>query len=144
MLPYATFDSANLQAKNLSGNNLTQIAAIANWGFDQYNANNLVGAAVAQLAIWAVEYGTGGNTLDPHISDPSEKDIFAQLVLGNFDHSDTRSVVALIPDGNSQVVVTQTAAVPEPATWAMILLGFMGVGFMAYRRNQNGPAFRMV
>jgi hypothetical protein len=30
--------------------------------------------------------------------------------------------------------------VPEPSTWAMMILGFMGVGFMAYRRKQNGPA----
>ena len=35
-------------------------------------------------------------------------------------------------------------AVPEPSTWAMMVLGFAGVGFMAYRRKQNGPAFRMV
>ena len=28
-------------------------------------------------------------------------------------------------------------AVPEPSTWAMMILGFAGVGFMAYlRRNQ--------
>jgi len=27
--------------------------------------------------------------------------------------------------------------VPEPATWAMLILGFAGVGFMAYRRR-NG------
>ena len=28
---------------------------------------------------------------------------------------------------------TQTPPVPEPATWAMLLLGFVGVGFVAYR-----------
>ena len=28
-----------------------------------------------------------------------------------------------------------TAAVPEPSTWAMMLLGFAGIGFMAYRRK---------
>jgi PEP-CTERM motif len=27
------------------------------------------------------------------------------------------------------------AAVPEPSTWAMLILGFAGVGFMAYRRK---------
>jgi hypothetical protein len=32
------------------------------------------------------------------------------------------------------------AAVPEPSTWAMMILGFFGVGFMAYRRKQNGAA----
>jgi hypothetical protein len=28
-------------------------------------------------------------------------------------------------------------AVPEPSTWAMMILGFAGVGFMAYRRNNS-------
>jgi hypothetical protein len=28
-----------------------------------------------------------------------------------------------------------TAAVPEPSTWAMMILGFAGVGFMTYRRK---------
>ena len=27
--------------------------------------------------------------------------------------------------------------VPEPSTWAMMILGFAGVGFMAYRRSRN-------
>jgi PEP-CTERM motif len=35
---------------------------------------------------------------------------------------------------------TLTAAVPEPSTWAMMILGFCGLGFMAYRRKQNGAA----
>lgn len=34
------------------------------------------------------------------------------------------------------------AAVPEPATWAMMILGFVGVGFMAYRRKAPS-AFRL-
>jgi hypothetical protein len=35
------------------------------------------------------------------------------------------------------------AAVPEPSTWAMMILGFCGLGFMAYRRKQNGSALRV-
>jgi hypothetical protein len=31
----------------------------------------------------------------------------------------------------------QVAAVPEPSTWAMMILGFVGVGFMAYRRKSK-------
>jgi hypothetical protein len=34
-------------------------------------------------------------------------------------------------------------AVPEPATWAMMILGFLGVGFMAYRRKSQGHHFRL-
>jgi hypothetical protein len=37
----------------------------------------------------------------------------------------------------------EVGAVPEPSTWAMMLLGFAGVGFMAYRRKSK-PAFRLV
>jgi hypothetical protein len=29
------------------------------------------------------------------------------------------------------------SAVPEPSTWAMMMLGFAGVGFMAYRRKSK-------
>jgi len=35
---------------------------------------------------------------------------------------------------------TVTAAVPEPSTWAMLILGFLGVGFMAYRRKHSVTA----
>lgn len=37
---------------------------------------------------------------------------------------------------NLSFVATQgIGAVPEPSTWAMMILGFAGVGFMAYRRK---------
>jgi hypothetical protein len=33
-----------------------------------------------------------------------------------------------------------TASVPEPSTWTMMLIGFAGVGFAAYRRTRRGSA----
>jgi hypothetical protein len=36
-----------------------------------------------------------------------------------------------------------TPAVPEPSTWAMMILGFAGVGFMAYRRRRQAIALRI-
>jgi PEP-CTERM motif len=39
-----------------------------------------------------------------------------------------------------ETVTLAVAAVPEPSTWAMMLLGLAGVGFMAYRRK-NQTAF---
>jgi hypothetical protein len=44
---------------------------------------------------------------------------------------------------NVDVEQTSISAVPEPSTWAMMILGFCGVGFVAYRRKQNGPALRV-
>jgi hypothetical protein len=34
---------------------------------------------------------------------------------------------------------TLVTGVPEPSTWAMMLLGFCGVGFLTYRRRSHSP-----
>jgi PEP-CTERM motif-containing protein len=48
-----------------------------------------------------------------------------QMFVTNADGSDIHSFFAM------------TAAIPEPSTWAMMILGFAGVGFMAYRRRKD-------
>jgi hypothetical protein len=42
-----------------------------------------------------------------------------------------------IPPISTVVGGTFVAPVPEPSTWAMLLLGFAGIGFMAYRRRAH-------
>jgi hypothetical protein len=44
--------------------------------------------------------------------------------------------------GNGAGDLSVLSAVPEPSTWAMMILGFAGLGFMAYRRKSNS-AFRL-
>jgi hypothetical protein len=44
-------------------------------------------------------------------------------------------------DNTAFVDDVNVAAVPEPATWAMLLLGFAGLGFVGYRRK-NKMAFK--
>jgi PEP-CTERM motif len=46
--------------------------------------------------------------------------------------------------GSFTVATPVVAAVPEPSTWAMMILGFCGLSFMAYRRSQNGAALSLV
>ena len=46
-------------------------------------------------------------------------------------------------EGPSELVVTATAAaatptIPEPSTWAMMLLGFAGLAFVGYRGTRRG------
>ena len=78
-------------------------------------------------------------------------------VQGGVNRSDTASLSAFVdptftidspnPD-QFQIVFSEgitngpnvTDAVPEPSTWTMMILGFAGVGFMAYRRKSK-PAF---
>jgi PEP-CTERM motif len=42
----------------------------------------------------------------------------------------------IVPAEGNQIIAT-VAAVPEPSTWAMMILGFAGVGFMVYRRKSK-------
>jgi hypothetical protein len=34
------------------------------------------------------------------------------------------------------MTISVTSGVPEPSTWAMMILGFAGVGYMTYRRRK--------
>ena len=47
------------------------------------------------------------------------------------------STLKIVADFTSPVAAPP---VPEPSTWAMMILGFAGVGFMAYRRKRGGNA----
>jgi hypothetical protein len=58
-----------------------------------------------------------------------------------------QNTVGLTPgatiSGPVDISASFTAAVPEPSTWALMILGFCGVGFMAYRRKGNRPLVRL-
>ena len=44
-------------------------------------------------------------------------------------------------DGDGIIVTTiETGVVPEPSAWAMMLLGFAGLGYAGYRRGRVGHA----
>ena len=49
--------------------------------------------------------------------------------IGTFD-------LTSIVSGSSTLTISQVAAVPEPSTWAMMILGFAGIGAMTYRRRR--------
>ncbi len=42
-----------------------------------------------------------------------------------------------IPVTNDSGLVTGFSAVPEPSTWAMMVLGFVGLGFAGYRASRR-------
>lgn len=91
-------------------------------------------------------YDANGNIIGS-VTNPTTGDVFLGLVTA--DHSATISglLFSLVGDepygfdvdniqfGVGSQVVAPT--VPEPSTWAMMLAGFVGLGFAAYRRSQG-------
>ena len=146
---YATFSQTAVETTHLGSGfqiDTARLAAIANWGFDQFalpTDDGKIAAAAAQLAIWAIEFGTTTTPLDPHLAASSLELTDFNIALGLSSYNDGKSIALLTPNTSSQIMITQVAAVPEPATWAMMLLGFCSVGFMAYRRKSK-PALRLV
>jgi hypothetical protein len=55
----------------------------------------------------------------------------APTLTWDFTKIDTVTDITKESSGTYQL----TAAVPEPSTWAMMILGFVGMGFMAYRQK---------
>ncbi len=107
---------------------------------DPSNAAN-IGAAI-QIAIWDVEYGavfgytligsrvdgTGG-LVDQYLSDVRPGNPWGEYT----------NYYVLAATGNQTLIVDTLHATPvstpEPSTWAMMLLGFTGLGYAAFRRN---------
>lgn len=52
----------------------------------------------------------------------------------NASLNDNIFLIVFNVSGEGNVV---TPGIPEPSTWAMMILGFMGVGFMSYRRKSR-------
>jgi PEP-CTERM motif len=50
------------------------------------------------------------------------------------------TTVAFSDSGKNAFEFSLGAPVPEPATWAMMTLGFVGLGYAAFRRNTKGRA----
>jgi hypothetical protein len=78
----------------------------------------------------ALDLASEGSDLPPSIT-PSG------LVTGASDEGDTGSVFTDVGDTGPGTTET-TTAVPEASTWAMMLIGFAGLGYFGYRRC-TGP-----
>jgi hypothetical protein len=92
----------------------------------------LSGSLVATQTVGIPGNFVGGNG-NPGV--PASVDIFALTGFGNVD------TVEILPLGanvnfNDITIGAPVAAVPEPATWAMMLLGFVGLAF-AFRKSRR-------
>jgi hypothetical protein len=113
---FQAFDLNIQQTTNPSPDNVFKLdqALLNNLSF------NLNGVTVSDIHF--VEYGDGSYDKDKGIwTNPEGK----------------TSTLKIVADFKATIVAPP---VPEPSTWAMMILGFAGVGFIAYRRKRSGNA----
>jgi hypothetical protein len=87
---------------------------------------------------------TDGTGIEFSIADSAFESSIAPGVNPGFSPGDTVQLRLSQSFGYSVVgtdlgTFALASAVPEPSTWAMMIIGFCGVGFMAYRRKQAAP-----
>ena len=63
-------------------------------------------------------------------------DVFggATFSVSNFPNPDDFQVSVTLPDGFS---IEGIGGVPEPSTWAMLLIGFAAIGIAGYRKSRR-------
>jgi PEP-CTERM motif len=108
--------------------------------------------AVTAVGIFAnVNLGTSFSLATPTVSLSNTVNTYDTSTFGFFGITSSTpftSATFTSLDANStfnipEIEFGSVAAVPEPSTWAMMILGFCGVGFLAYRRKNRGPALRL-
>jgi len=104
--------------------------------FSDYQTVTGLGGTVDLTALGIL---TGVQTIGIHFGNATGED----NALGNvtafyqIDFGSTGSILQLnVPGSSSATLFTSAAPVPEPATWALMLLGFGGMG-MALRRGRK-------
>jgi hypothetical protein len=110
-----------------------------------FTTNNLVGGALVQSVNFGnwVDAADGPFILNQNIGATTFLGTGALTGVGGLASvsglfSETMVMSAVFGGGVSQIQTTdQITGVPEPGTWAMMLLGFVGLGFMFHKRRKS-------
>jgi hypothetical protein len=140
---------------NLSGDDIYQIGAAGRFleAFEVRGVSLIRKKAEdSNIHFEFSSHSYNGNVLPDDIATPftnlivatdySNLNVVADYTIGNFQRP-------VIPNGSSNPVevegspipflaMSPSASVPEPATWAMMVLGFAGLSFAGYRRTRKG------
>ena len=140
-----TFSSASL-ANDLSGNagtgnplsanqveRMSGLARLGSYMFTKNVSDLSSRMAAIQAAIWSVEYGITAS----NFSSPTAQGFYNSYIGRSFPGAKTPVLVASNAQGQiiGNIQGQGLGAVPEPETWALMVLGFGLVGVNARRRS---------
>jgi hypothetical protein len=117
-----------------------EIGQIATIGLNAFAVGDDNLAAASEAAIWSLEYNTTSQ-IAPGVLDTD----YLSLMDRTYTNTGTYAL-ALTPYGENwplnsgasqQMVVGLTSGVPEPSTWAMLGIGFVGLAFAGFRQRKN-------
>jgi hypothetical protein len=109
-------------------------------GFTFFTVYNSSGAVFSDgfLSPGSTSAQIAASALAPNTQYTFELD-FSDRLNGNDGNNYTVQGFDVRTDG---AFTTGVGAVPEPSTWAMMILGFAGIGFIAYRRKAKPARWR--
>jgi hypothetical protein len=144
--------SPSISHLSFSGGSFTDITAGSfTTGFGSFNLGNGTSSYNTSFTLdiaFTLPSGTTGQTINALVSgsvggNSGTVDIDFPTTPQTFTYSGGSFTVALndvdisIGDPNITGTITLNSAVPEPSTWAMMILGFCGLGFLSYRRKSQ-------
>jgi hypothetical protein len=149
-----TFDNAVTQINQTVGltiNSLTGVTVDTPLAFSYFPFNGAYFITVGGLpSSGTLLFNTNDFSLSLKFADPNSLDSpsfslcaepgFSCGTLSQpswFASGATVSSVADVFSARAGTIEATAGAVPEPSTWAMLILGFAGVGAMAYRRSRK-------
>jgi hypothetical protein len=105
--------------------------------FGAFGAGGVTGYFVYQANLGSITLPKNGSQTNSDLLQLGQMIPIDSYIVGFQNQSGSWQATA-----NSGAILETTAAgvIPEPATWAMMLLGFAGLGFAGYRASRNSAA----
>jgi hypothetical protein len=106
-------------------------------GFEYDAATSLQGAGLGTNSFSLTQVDSPNRALELSFFNPLTSPGTDTLVFGESNECGSNSCGSFRSPIDGLAVGSAVSAVPEPTTWAMMILGFAGVGFVAYRRKSK-------